>query len=60
MQVWDRDISKIMSLRDGMQKMSKSDQSDYSRINLKDDKDTIIKKIKYIIFGNLWLLRHYS
>jgi tryptophanyl-tRNA synthetase len=42
----DRDISKIMSLRDGMQKMSKSDQSDYSRINLKDDKDTIIKKIK--------------
>jgi tryptophanyl-tRNA synthetase len=35
-----------MSLRDGTSKMSKSDKSDYSRINLIDDKDTIIKKIK--------------
>jgi tryptophanyl-tRNA synthetase len=35
-----------MSLRDGMSKMSKSDLSDYSRINLQDDKDLIIKKIK--------------
>ena len=35
-----------MSLRDGMSKMSKSDISDYSRINLQDDKDLIIKKIK--------------
>ena len=42
----DRDISRIMSLRDGMSKMSKSDPSDYSRINLQDDKDLIIKKIK--------------
>ena len=42
----DRDISRIMSLRDGMSKMSKSDISDYSRINLQDDKDLIIKKIK--------------
>ncbi len=42
----DRDISRIMSLRDGMSKMSKSDLSDYSRINLQDDKDLIIKKIK--------------
>ena len=40
------DISRIMSLRDGMSKMSKSDLSDYSRINLQDDKDLIIKKIK--------------
>jgi tryptophanyl-tRNA synthetase len=42
----DRDISRIMSLRDGMSKMSKSDISDYSRINLQDGKDLIIKKIK--------------
>ena len=42
----DRDISRIMSLRDGMSKMSKSDISDYSRINLQDNKDLIIKKIK--------------
>ncbi len=42
----DHDISRIMSLRDGMSKMSKSDLSDYSRINLQDDKDLIIKKIK--------------
>ncbi len=42
----DRDISRIMSLRDGTSKMSKSDLSDYSRINLQDDEDLIIKKIK--------------
>ena len=35
-----------MSLRDGKKKMSKSDDSDYSRINLKDDKDLIVQKIK--------------
>jgi tryptophanyl-tRNA synthetase len=42
----EKDISRVMSLRNGNSKMSKSDPSDYSRINLKDDKDTIIKKIK--------------
>ena len=42
----DQDISRIMSLRNGTVKMSKSDVSDYSRINLQDDADTIIKKIK--------------
>ena len=35
-----------MSLRDGKKKMSKSEDSDQSRINLKDDKDLIIQKIK--------------
>ena len=35
-----------MSLRDGTKKMSKSEESDYSRINLKDDKDVINQKIK--------------
>ena len=35
-----------MSLRDGEKKMSKSEESDYSRINLKDSADEIIKKIK--------------
>lgn len=38
--------AKIMSLRDGMKKMSKSDPSDNSRINLTDDGDTIAKKIR--------------
>ena len=35
-----------MSLRDGTKKMSKSEESDYSRINLKDSADEIRKKIK--------------
>jgi tryptophanyl-tRNA synthetase len=35
-----------MSLRDGKNKMSKSEESDYSRINLKDNADEINKKIK--------------
>ena len=39
-------ISRIMSLRDGKKKMSKSEDSDQSRINLKDDKDLIDQKIK--------------
>ena len=39
-------ISRIMSLRDGTKKMSKSEESSYSRINLKDTADEINKKIK--------------
>jgi len=39
-------FSRIMSLKDGTKKMSKSDPSDLSRINLTDDKDKIINKIK--------------
>ena len=38
--------TRVMSLRDGTKKMSKSDESDYSRINLTDDADTIAQKIK--------------
>lgn len=38
--------ARIMSLRDGAAKMSKSDASDMSRINLSDDADTILQKIK--------------
>jgi len=41
-----KNISRIMSLRDGTKKMSKSEESDYSRINLKDSADEIHKKIK--------------
>ena len=41
-----RKISRIMSLRDGTKKMSKSEESSYSRINLKDTADEISKKIK--------------
>ena len=41
-----KNVSRIMSLRDGNKKMSKSEESDYSRINLKDSADEIIKKIK--------------
>ena len=38
--------ARIMSLRDGKAKMSKSDPSDYSRINLTDDADTIAQKVR--------------
>ena len=41
-----KNISRVMSLRDEKKKMSKSDESEYSRINLKDTADDIIKKIK--------------
>ena len=41
-----KNISRVMSLRDGKKKMSKSEESDYSRINLKDTADEIKKKIK--------------
>ena len=40
------EASRIMSLRDGSAKMSKSDPSDMSRINLTDDADTIMAKIR--------------
>ena len=40
------EATRVMSLRDGTKKMSKSDPSDYSRNLLSDDKDKIIKKIK--------------
>ena len=39
-------LSRVMSLRDGKNKMSKSDESEYSRINLQDTEDEISKKIK--------------
>ncbi len=39
-------VPRVMSLRDGTKKMSKSDLSDYSRINLTDDADTIAQKIR--------------
>src|SRR5450631_2417559 len=38
--------TRVMSLRDGTKKMSKSDSSDYSRINLADDPDTIALKVR--------------
>tara|TARA_B110000003_G_scaffold238981_1_gene244838 strand:+ start:25 stop:1026 length:1002 start_codon:yes stop_codon:yes gene_type:complete len=41
-----KEFSRIMSLKDGSKKMSKSDPSDLSRINLTDDKDQISNKIK--------------
>jgi tryptophanyl-tRNA synthetase len=40
------EAARIMSLRDGSAKMSKSDPSDMSRINLTDDADTVMKKVK--------------
>ena len=39
-------LSRVMSLRDGTKKMSKSEESDYARIDLQDDEDEIVKKIK--------------
>ncbi|MDA9071620.1 tryptophan--tRNA ligase [Candidatus Pelagibacter sp.] len=41
-----KQFSRIMSLKDGMRKMSKSDPSDLSRINLTDERDKIFNKIK--------------
>ena len=38
--------ARIMSLRDGAKKMSKSDESDYSRINMTDDAETIALKFR--------------
>ena len=38
--------TRVMSLRDGSKKMSKSDASDMSRINMTDDADTLAKKIR--------------
>jgi tryptophanyl-tRNA synthetase len=38
--------TRVMSLRDGTKKMSKSDPSDFSRINLTDDADAIAQKIR--------------
>ena len=40
------EATRVMSLRDGMKKMSKSDESDFSRINMTDTKDLIVKKIQ--------------
>ena len=41
-----KNVARVMSLRDGTKKMSKSEESDYSRINLKDSADEINKKVK--------------
>ncbi len=41
-----REFSRIMSLKDGTKKMSKSELSDLSRINLTDDENLIVNKIK--------------
>ena len=41
-----KEFSRIMSLKDGTKKMSKSELSDFSRINLTDEEDDIINKIK--------------
>ncbi len=46
-------FSRIMSLKDGKKKMSKSDPSDLSRINLTDKKDEIVNKIKKAKTDNL-------
>ncbi len=41
-----QEAARVMSLRDGTEKMSKSAESDLSRINLSDDAETIAKKFK--------------
>lgn len=41
-----KETGRIMSLRDGTKKMSKSDPSDFARINMTDDADLIMQKIK--------------
>ncbi|NJR13446.1 MAG: tryptophan--tRNA ligase [Phyllobacteriaceae bacterium] len=47
--------ARVMSLRDGTKKMSKSDASDMSRINLTDDAETIAKKIRKAVSDPLAL-----
>jgi tryptophanyl-tRNA synthetase len=42
----NQNAARVMSLRDGLKKMSKSDTSDASRINITDSKELIVKKIK--------------
>ncbi|WPX96356.1 tryptophan--tRNA ligase [Candidatus Bandiella euplotis] len=44
--VIDDKVKRIMSLRDASKKMSKSDVSDFSRINMSDDENLIVKKIR--------------
>jgi tryptophanyl-tRNA synthetase len=44
--ITNKNFTRIMSIKDGKNKMSKSDPSENSRINLTDDPDTIAKKIK--------------
>jgi tryptophanyl-tRNA synthetase len=41
-----KEVKRIMSLQDGTKKMSKSDESDLSRINLNDSAEVILKKVK--------------
>jgi len=41
-----KEVKRIMSLQDGLKKMSKSDESDLSRINLDDTAEVIVKKVK--------------
>ena len=50
-----KNFARIMSLKDGTKKMSKSDPSDLSRINLTDKKDEIANKIKKAKTDNLTL-----
>ena len=50
-----KNFARIMSLKDGTKKMSKSDPSDLSRINLTDKKDEIVNKIKKAKTDNLTL-----
>lgn len=44
--IMNKSTMRIMSLRDGRKKMSKSDVSDYSRINMTDEPDIIMQKIR--------------
>ncbi len=48
-----KNFSRIMSLKDGKKKMSKSDPSDLSRVNMNDEKDVIVNKIKKAKTDNL-------
>lgn len=47
------EAKRVMSLKDGTKKMSKSDESDFSRINLLDDAETIVNKIKKAKTGDI-------
>jgi tryptophanyl-tRNA synthetase len=51
-------VARIMSLTDGTKKMSKSEVSDYSRINLNDEPEEIVKKVKKCKTDSISLIAH--
>eukprot|EP01017_Pseudomicrothorax_dubius_P030102 TRINITY_DN3718_c0_g1_i6.p1 TRINITY_DN3718_c0_g1~~TRINITY_DN3718_c0_g1_i6.p1 ORF type:complete len:296 (-),score=53.97 TRINITY_DN3718_c0_g1_i6:254-1141(-) len=52
------EFPRVMSLRDGLKKMSKSDPSDFARINLVDDPETVMSKVRKAKTDSLSTIKH--